>query len=137
MSSIQFMIDQARLMMDKSHSPYSNFRVGTCLKTDAGNYYYGCNIENASYSLTLCAEACAIANMVSAGEQTINEVVVVSSGTQLCAPCGACRQRILEFATIDTRIHVCDQNGLHKTMLLEELLPLSFNKQNLIEPNLL
>ena len=78
-----------------------------------------------------CAEATAIGNMISSGNKKILEVVVIGSGELLCSPCGGCRQRLREFATLDTKIHMCNENGHMKTSTLEELLPDSFGPENL------
>ena len=131
MPDLDAMITAANAAVQLAYAPYSKFQVGVCVKTDAGNLYSGSNIENASYGLTLCAEACAIANMVSHGEQTITEVVVTSSGNLICTPCGACRQRIREFATSDATIHCLGAKDQIKTLTLDELLPLSFGPENL------
>jgi len=131
MSDLLKMIEAARAALQLSYSPYSNFPVGACLRTTDNQLFAACNIENASYSLTLCAEAAAIACMVSAGARQIKEVVVMGKGSELCAPCGACRQRLREFASLDILVHICDLNGIRKTMTLEELLPVSFGPHNL------
>lgn len=125
------LLAQARQSMAKAYSPYSKFQVGACIKTSKGKLFTGCNIENASYSLTLCAEAVAIAQMIHAGEQEIAEIAIIGSGDELCAPCGACRQRINEFATAKTLVHTYNKDGAHKTMTLAELLPMSFGPQHL------
>lgn len=131
LAEIDHMHKLARSMLDKAYAPYSKFQVGVAIKTKAGNYYAGCNIENASYSLVQCAEACAIATMVAAGEQQIVAVSVVSSGDKLCSPCGACRQRIREFAAEDVLIYMYDGEDNYVQKKLSELLPLSFGPENL------
>lgn len=129
--TLDIMIEKAREAMANTYSPYSHFPVGCCIRTSKNRLYSGCNVENASYSLTLCAEGSAIAQMVSNGEKVIEEVVVMGTGKALCAPCGACRQRIREFASLETPIHICGPEGLRKTMTLAELLPESFGPHNL------
>ena len=114
-----------------SYSPYSTFKVGVCLESASSQLFSGCNIENASYSLTLCAESAAIAAMVNAGEQTIQRLVIVSSGVDFCAPCGACRQRLLEFSAPVMDIYLYNQAGELRTHTLDELLPHSFGKKDL------
>lgn len=126
-STQQHMHSLALRALEKAYSPYSNFCVGVCIRSGEGNYYTGANIENASYSLTLCAEATAIAHLVHAGEQKISEVLVLSSAETPCSPCGACRQRIAEFADANTLIHLADRNSVSKTLPLGELLPESFS----------
>ncbi len=128
---LEKMFQQARFMLKHAYSPYSNFQVGACLKTKNNQFFSGCNIENASYSLVQCAEACAIANMISAGEKDIVGIVVVSSGEPYCSPCGACRQRLREFAVSDLEVYMYNGAGNYRMHLLEELLPLSFGPHNL------
>lgn len=125
------LFEKALAAFKRSYSPYSHFPVGSCLKTTTGKYYSGCNIENASYALCLCAETTAIAHMVNEGLQQIAEMVVIGNGEALCTPCGACRQRIREFAGDDALIHIGDTNGLRATFTLGELLPHSFGPHNL------
>ena len=115
----------------KAHAPYSKFLVGASLLTEKNNIVVGCNVENAAYPQTQCAEASAIGNMISLGDRLIIEVVVVGSGKLLCSPCGGCRQRLREFAYLSTPIHMCNENGYQKTLTLEELLPESFGPENL------
>lgn len=119
--------------MQQAYAPYSKFQVGVCICTLSGQFYLGCNVENASYSLTQCAEASAIGTMVTTGEQEISEVVIVSSGESFCAPCGACRQRLLEFATAETKIILFDAQGNCQMHTMAELLPHSFSKHQLID----
>ncbi|NKB51929.1 MAG: cytidine deaminase [Rhizobiaceae bacterium] len=116
----------ARAAMANSHSPYSKFPVGAALLTAAGNIYHGCNIENASYPEGWCAETSALSQMVTAGERKIAEICVTAEKMDRITPCGGCRQRLVEFATPDTPVHLCDQNGVVETVTLGNLLPTSF-----------
>ena len=125
------MFKQAKQIMQQAYSPYSKFKVGTCLRTTNNNLYVGCNVENASYSLTHCAESGAIMSMIAAGEKQIAEIVIVGSGDFICTPCGACRQRIREFAALDIAIHMFSYSGEHNTMTLQQLLPESFGPEHL------
>ena len=125
------MLTQAQQIRNKAYAPYSRFHVGCCIKTPSGNYYTGCNIENVSYGLTLCAEGSAIAAMICAGEKHIQELAVISNGDEICTPCGACRQRISEFASPNTLIHMYNQAELKQTVTLKELLPFAFNHAHL------
>lgn len=131
MTDLMKMIHAAQNALKKSYSPYSNFPVSACIRSIDGQLFSACNVENASYSLTICAEAAAIACMVAAGQYQIKEVVVLGAGAELCSPCGACRQRLREFAASDVLVHICDPNGVRKTMTMEELLPVSFGPHNL------
>jgi cytidine deaminase len=128
----QRLFERALAVRQQAYAPYSHFLVGACILTTAGNLYAGCNVENASYGLSLCAEANAITQMVIAGERDIAEILVIGDGQSLCSPCGACRQRIKEFAKNTTPVHICAIDGTCKTMTLEELFPLSFGPENLV-----
>ena len=125
------MIDAARAAQQKAYAPYSNFQVGACLRAEDGSLHAGANVENAAYPQGQCAEASAIGAMIVAGQRKIVEVVVIGNGDGLCTPCGGCRQRLNEFATPDTPVHVCGPEGLRKTFTLGELLPGAFGPNNL------
>ena len=125
------MIELAKLMMARAYAPYSRFSVGAVLRGVGGKLYAGCNVENAAYPVGCCAEASAISAMVADGERRIAEVLVMASGSELVMPCGACRQRLREFAPDDAAVYLCDTNGLRRTVTLGELLPLSFGPSNL------
>jgi cytidine deaminase len=129
--TIKEMTDLARVMMDRAHAPYSHFHVGSVLRGANGKLYGGCNVENAAYPQGLCAEATAIGNMVADGETSIVEILVMANGKELVTPCGGCRQRLREFAGDSTPIHICDRDGLRRTVTLGELLPLSFGPDHL------
>lgn len=121
----------AKLVRDNAHVPYSKFKVGVALLTEDKSIVVGCNVENAAYPQSQCAEASAIGNLISKGFLSIKEVVVVGSGNLLCSPCGGCRQRLREFASLDVSIHMCNSEGHLKTSSLKELLPDSFGPENL------
>ena len=125
------MIDAARAAQQKAYAPYSNFQVGACLRAEDGSLHAGANVENAAYPQGQCAEASAIGAMIVAGQRKIVEVVVIGNGDGLCTPCGGCRQRLNEFATPETPVHVCGPEGLRKTITLGELLPGAFGPNNL------
>lgn len=125
------MIDAARAAQQKAYAPYSNFQVGACLRAEDGSLHAGANVENAAYPQGQCAEASAIGAMIVAGQRKIVEVVVIGNGDGLCTPCGGCRQRLNEFATPETPVHVCGPEGLRKTFTLGELLPGAFGPNNL------
>ena len=119
-----------------AHAPYSKFPVGAALRSRSGQVFTGCNVENSAYPLGTCAEAGAIAAMAAAGERAIEVLVTVADGDMLATPCGGCRQKIREFATPSTVIHVAGPDGVRKTYTMDELLPDSFGPENLIESNL-
>ena len=125
------LFNAAKMVRENAHVPYSNFKVGAAFLTEDNSIISGCNVENAAYPQSQCAEASAVGNLVSQGYKSIKEVLVVGSGKLLCSPCGACRQRIREFASLKTPVHICNINGHLKTSTLGELLPDSFGPQNL------
>ncbi len=125
------MIELAKLMRTRAHAPYSHFAVGAVVRGKNGRLYGGCNVENAAYPQSCCAEASAISAMVADGERSIAEILVIGSGAEIITPCGGCRQRLREFAKDDVPVHLCDADGLRRTMTLGELLPLSFGPGHL------
>jgi len=129
--NFQKLFEEAKKVREKSHVPYSHFKVGVALLTADNSVIVGCNVENAAYPQSQCAEATAIGNLVSQGYKKIIEIVVIGSGNMLCSPCGGCRQRLREFAKLDLPIHMCNINGHLKTSTLGELLPNSFGPENL------
>lgn len=111
---------------DKCYAPYSKFPVGAAILAENGEIYSGANIEIASYPEGWCAETTAIGHMVMGGQNKIVEVAVIAKNMDECTPCGGCRQRLAEFGSADTKVHLCDQSGVTKTVLLGDLLPLGF-----------
>ena len=132
--ALEAMLDVARRALAHAHAPYSRFRVGACLRSGSGQLYAGCNVENASYPVTQCAEATAIGALVAAGERQIVEVVIVTEGLEPCPPCGRCRQQLAEFAAATTRVHLCGPEGVRLTATLGELLPMAFGPNTLNRP---
>ena len=129
--SIDALFEAARKAQARAYAPYSGFKVGAAVQAEGGAVHAGCNVENAAYPTGTCAEESAIAAMIAAGERRIAAVLVVSDGQQLVTPCGACRQRIREFAAPDTLIHVAGPNGVRNTFMLDDLLPCAFGPDNL------
>jgi homotetrameric cytidine deaminase len=121
----------AREAAGRAYAPYSNFPVGAAVRTDDGRRYAGANVENAAYPQGQCAEASALGAMVAGGGGRVVEVVVAAPSEQECAPCGGCRQRLREFASADTPIHLADLERVRRTTSLAELLPLSFGPETL------
>ena len=109
---------------ENSYSPYSGFRVGAALLTGDGRIFKGCNIENASYSLTNCAERTAFFKAISEGERSFRAIAIVGDKNP-CYPCGACRQVMAEFCDKDFEIILSGDDGV-KVFKLSELLPYSF-----------
>lgn len=121
-------------MLGYSYSPYSSFPVGSVAIAENGEIFAGCNVENVSYSLTVCAEVCAISKMVSSGFQRLNAIFIFSSTEQFVTPCGACRQSILEFAgSKDIPIFTVNSKGDIRKHQLSRLIPHAFNFERLIE----
>ena len=116
---------------ERAYAPYSRFAVGAALRDEAGALHAGCNVENAAYPVGTCAEAGAIAAMVAAGGRRIREILVLAEGAAPVTPCGACRQRIREFAAGDTAVHAADPRGPLRRFTLDELLPASFGPETL------
>ncbi|ALM53217.1 cytidine deaminase [Halomonas huangheensis] len=124
-------IDALVKVRGRAYVPYSDHPVGALLISESGQQFVGANVEVAHYK-GLCAEASAIAAMISAGERQLREVYVIGPGEHLCTPCGDCRQRLREFATPDTIIRVVDAQGqLLKRYSMDQLLPDSFGPENL------
>jgi len=129
--ALTLLFDAALAAYSRAYAPYSRFPVGAAIRTQDGRIHAGCNVENAAYPAGTCAEAGAIAAMIHAGGQRIAEIVVVGGGAGLCTPCGACRQRIREFAAPDCPIHIAGPEGLRQSFTLATLLPYSFGPENL------
>ena len=131
---VEQMLELARQALANAYAPYSRFRVGVCVRADSDRLYAGCNVENAAYPITQCAEAGAIGALVAAGDRRIVEVLILTEGKETCAPCGRFRQQLAEFARPDARIHLCGPEGLRATTTLGELLPLAFGPDALGHP---
>ena len=116
----------------KAYAPYSGFKVGAALLDENGRIHTGQNVENAAYPNGICAETAAIAMMVQQGGTKIIKIAVSGGDeSQLCTPCGGCRQRIREFATDMTHVLICDAISLQADLTLGALLPHSFGPENL------
>ena len=124
--AIADLVAAARAAMARAHSPYSNFPVGAAIRADSGKIYAGCNIENASFPEGWCAETSAIAHMIVAGDRKIVEVAVVAEKMARITPCGGCRQRLKEFGSAATLVHLCDTTGVVETVTLGDLLPKAY-----------
>ncbi|MDP4178052.1 MAG: cytidine deaminase [Bacillota bacterium] len=116
---------------EKAYCIYSNFKVGAAVLFDSGKIYGGCNIENASFGATNCAERTAIFKGISEGENNITAIAVVGSFTDYTYPCGVCRQVIAEFGEKDTKIIIAKNLEEYVVKTLEELLPSSFTKDDI------
>jgi cytidine deaminase len=129
-TSLGEMTRLAREARERAQASYSGFRVGAALKTEAGEIVTGCNIENASYGLTMCAERVAVFKAVSEGLAGFEAIAVVADARRITAPCGPCRQILWEFCG-NIVVHMVDLKGRSRTVRLSELLPLPFDRRNL------
>ena len=124
--SLQQLLETAKQARLQSIAPFSNFLVGAAVKTEAGKVYTGCNIESASYGLTVCAERVAIWKALSEGERDFSELAIVADTGTLTPPCGTCRQIIWEFAKNAT-IMLGNLRGQTQIVSIRELLPRAFD----------
>ena len=120
------LIEAAARARENAHAPYSNFKVGAAVETKSGKIFTGCNIENASYGLTICAERTAIFKAISEGETEFTRLAVVADTSELTPPCGACRQIIWEFCG-DVPVIFSNLEGATETLQMKELLPRAFD----------
>ena len=125
------LVELAYTMLERSYVPYSKFPVGTALLCKDGSVFTGCNIENAAYGSTLCAERAALCKAVSEGHQDDWEAIaVVGNSADYCWPCGACRQMLFEFCP-DLTVLVGRGDGDYVTLPLKKLLPYGFGPSSL------
>lgn len=115
-----------------SYSPYSKFRVSSVVLTKKGNIYKGVNIENAAYSVTICAERSALSSAISAGEKEI-DTIIITGDSKMTYPCGVCRQFMAEFLDIDSKIVIANSVEDYKIYGLKDILPYNFSKKDLEE----
>ncbi len=135
-AELDALFDAAHAAFLRAYAPYSRFPVGAGILAENGKIYPGCNVENAAYPAGTCAEAGAISAMIQGGGRRIAAILVVGAGNGLCTPCGACRQRIREFASADCPVHIAGPDGVRQSFTLEQLLPHSFGPENLARDNL-
>ena len=124
--SLRQLIETAKAARLQSVAPFSNFLVGAAVKTEGGKVYTGCNVESASYGLTVCAERVAIWKALSEGERHFTELAIVADTGSLTPPCGTCRQIIWEFCKNAT-IVLANLRGETQTVSIRELLPRAFD----------
>lgn len=127
------LIEAAIEAYKKAYVPYSKFGVGAALLTESGKIVTGCNIENASYGLTNCAERTAFFKAVSEGEKTFRALAVVADTDDPVSPCGACRQVMVEFCPPNLPVYLCNLEGKTLETTVEQLLPYAFNQEALDE----
>ncbi|MFN2516641.1 MAG: cytidine deaminase [Pyrinomonadaceae bacterium] len=124
--SLQELIETAKSARLRSIAPFSNFLVGAAVKTEGGKVYTGCNVESASYGLTVCAERVAIWKALSEGERKFTELAIIADTGALTPPCGTCRQIIWEFCKSAT-IVLANLRGESEIVSIRELLPRAFD----------
>lgn len=125
---IEELIEVARSARERAYAPYSGFRVGAAVETADGKVYAGCNVENSSYGLTVCAERTALAKAVSEGERHFVRIVVIAETKIPVPPCGACRQVILELCGKDVEVVLANIDGQRVVTDISSLLPMPFDK---------
>lgn len=130
MTEKDLLIEAAKQARENAHAPYSNFRVGAALRSISGRIFGGCNVENASYGLTICAERVAIFKAISEGERGFSAIAVVTDTEVLTPPCGACRQLIWEFCG-DIPVSMANLSGKIEVVEMKELFPRPFDDSNL------
>jgi cytidine deaminase len=124
------LIEAAKQARENAHAPYSNFRVGAALRSTSGRIFAGCNVENATYGLTMCAERVALFKAVSEGERGFSAIAVVTDTEVLTPPCGACRQLIWEFCG-DIPVSMANLKGKVEVIQMTDLFPRPFDDSNL------
>lgn len=122
------LVNRATEARQRAHAPFSKFQVGAAVRTGDGKIYAGCNVESASFGLTVCAERVAIWKAVSEGEREFTEIAVVADTGELTPPCGVCRQIIWEFCG-DIPVILANLEGKHDTTTVKELLPRAFDNK--------
>lgn len=125
------LIGEAEQARKKAYTPYSKFKVGAAILTSEGRIFSGCNIENASFGLTICAERVAVFKAISEGFKKFEAIAIIADTLRPCYPCGACRQVILEFGE-DITLVMANLKGDIKINKIKELLPEAFNKNDLL-----
>jgi len=124
---VQELISAAREAREKAYAPYSGFKVGAALLAGDGHIYTGCNVENVSYGLSICAERTALVKAVSCGQRVFKAIAVTADTKEYCSPCGACRQALAEFGA-DIEVYFVNCQGEYLMHTTAELLPRCFDK---------
>lgn len=125
------LLDAARVARDRAYTPYSGFRVGAALRSTDGTVILGCNVENAAYPATICAERTALVSAVAAGHQRFDAIAVIGSGPGPTTPCGTCRQVLFEFAPDLVVLAAGEDGATRRYVLGEDLLPDGFGPTRL------
>ncbi|HMI52972.1 MAG TPA: cytidine deaminase [Candidatus Saccharimonadales bacterium] len=130
MSEKDSLIEAAKQVRENAHAPFSNFRVGAAVRASSGRIFGGCNVENSTYGLTLCAERVAIFKALSEGERGFDAIAIVTDADTLTPPCGACRQIIWEFCG-DIPVTLSNLKDKSETLQMRDLLPRPFDVSSL------
>jgi len=131
---VTHLIGAARAVRENAHAPYSHFRVGAAIETLDGRVFTGCNVENATYGLTICAERVAVFTAIAAGvkPRQFRAIAIVADTDHLTPPCGACRQILWEFCG-DVPVALANLKGQHETFALADLFPQGFDDASLVQ----
>lgn len=134
MTTIQNLHELAKSARLNAYAPYSKCLIGAAILLESGKTYAGCNVENASYGATICAERVAVCKAQSENKNIkITEILVLSDAPAPWPPCGMCRQVLAEFATAETKVHIANLEKVHRTMTFAELFPESFSRSHLLD----
>jgi cytidine deaminase len=125
------LLAESKIAREKAYVPYSKFKVGAALLDANGNVYHGCNIENAGYSMTNCAERTAFFKAISDGVRDFKAIAIVADTPGPCSPCGACRQVMSEFCSADMPVYLTNLNGDVQETTVGELLPGAFATEDM------
>ncbi|MFA7467586.1 MAG: cytidine deaminase [Desulfotomaculaceae bacterium] len=120
------LVQRALKAREKAYAPYSHFKVGAAILSTDGEVFTGCNVENASYGLTVCAERVALFKAVTMGRRSFSAIAIAAGTNDYCSPCGACRQVLAEFGG-STKVYMANYKGEYREMTVAELLPAAFN----------
>ena len=126
MSSLDRLIEAAHAVRERAHAPFSHFKVGAALEDGSGRVFTGCNIENATYGLTICAERVAVFKAISEGAARFKRIAVVADTRRLTPPCGACRQILWEFCP-EAELILANLGGEREVFSLEQIFPRPFD----------
>ena len=125
------LVEAAARIREHAYAPYSRFKVGAAVLAESGQLFTGCNVENCSYGLALCAERGAIAAAVAAGETTVQLVAIVTSSDEPSPPCGMCLQTLAEFGNPETPVVLVNLRGVRRQLRLRDLMPHAFARSYL------
>jgi cytidine deaminase len=120
------LIQAAREVRERAHAPYSGFKVGAAIEDEHGRVFTGCNVENASYGLSVCAETAAVLKAISEGAAKLKRIAVVADSNTLTPPCGACRQILWEFCG-DAELTMANLSDKAETVLMKQIFPRPFD----------